>query len=309
MDKNKVIVLILSYNGKHLLDDSISSYLENNYHNFKVIVIDNGSTDGTEEYVNTKWKDIKVLRTEKNLGYSGGFNFGLDYAFNRENSEYVLITNNDVKADSKVISELVKVAKTDQNIGFVTGKVYYFDNPNIFQTVGFSEDKIKWVGGHIGINQEDKGQYDQIEERFFSDDIFILVSKKLYNEVGGYDTEFQFQAEQFDWQIRAKKIGFKIFFAPHAKIWHKDSMTIGKNSPFKTFYNVRNPLVVRLKHRDRNYLKIFFPWYLKNVVFIPLVKYSLKLQFDQSISIIKGFFSALYWWIKNRKGIADEEKI
>ena len=63
MDKNKVIVLILSYNGKHLLDDSISSYLENNYHNFKVIVIDNGSTDGTEEYVNTKWKDIKVLRT------------------------------------------------------------------------------------------------------------------------------------------------------------------------------------------------------------------------------------------------------
>jgi len=99
----KVVILILSYNGKHLLKDSISSYLANDYPNFEVIVIDNGSKDGTKEWVEQNYPGIIVLRTEKNLGYSGGFNFGLDYAFNKKNADNVLITNNDVKADNKVL--------------------------------------------------------------------------------------------------------------------------------------------------------------------------------------------------------------
>ena len=70
MDIPKVIVLILSYNGKHLLEDSISSYLKNNYPNFEVVVIDNGSTDGTKEWVEKKFPQVKVLRTKKNLKYS-----------------------------------------------------------------------------------------------------------------------------------------------------------------------------------------------------------------------------------------------
>jgi len=127
---NKVIVLILSYNGKHLLEDGITSYFANDYPIFEIVIIDNGSTDGTKEWVEKNYTDVFVLRTEKNLGYSGGFNFGLDYAFNKKNADYVLITNNDVKADSKVISELVKVAVTDPIIGFVTGKVYYYDKPD-----------------------------------------------------------------------------------------------------------------------------------------------------------------------------------
>ena len=80
----KVIVLILSYNGKYLLQDSISSYLANNYTNFEVVVIDNGSNDGTQEWVAQHYPEVFVLRTEKNLAYSGGFNFGLDYAFNQK---------------------------------------------------------------------------------------------------------------------------------------------------------------------------------------------------------------------------------
>jgi len=180
----KVIVLILSYNGKQLLEDSVSSYLANDYENFEVVVIDNGSTDGTKEYVEKNWPKVRVLRTEKNLGYSGGFNFGLEYAFDQKTADYVLITNNDVRADSRVISELVQTGESDPKIGFVTGKVYFYDQPDTLQTVGYYEDKLRWVGGHSGANEKDQGQYDRIEERFFSDDIFMLVKKKLYDEVG-----------------------------------------------------------------------------------------------------------------------------
>lgn len=297
----KIIVLILSYNGKHLLEECINSYLKNNYSNYEIAVIDNGSTDKTKEWVESKWVNVKVFRTEKNLGYSGGLNFGMDYAFKEKNADYVLITNNDVKADENVISELVKVAETNEMIGFVTGKVYYYDCPTVLQTVGYFEDPVKWIGGHLGNREEDNGQYDNTEERPFSDDIFMLVKKNVYKNVGGYDIEFKFQWEQFDWQVRAKKAGFKIYFTPEAKIWHKESMTIGKSSSFKTYFDVRNSLVIFFKHKSRPDIKKYHGQYLKNTVIIPFLKNFLKLKWNFSFAIAKGYLSAFLYGKKNKK--------
>lgn len=297
-----VKVLILSYNGKDLLEDSISSYLANTYSNFEIIVIDNGSVDGTYEYVARNFPDVKIIRTEKNLGYSGGFNLGLNYAFIKINADYVLVTNNDVKADKNVIKELVKVAKTEDRIGFVTGKVYYYDKPNILQTVGKYEDPIRWNGNHIGHREIDNGQYDIIQERAFADDVFTLVSARLYNDVGGYDENFFLQSEEFEWQARAKKFGYKIMYTPHAKIWHKESMTIGKRSAIKEYYDARNPIIVILLHKNQDYFRKFF-WnnFKKRLVrgsFVIIIKH-----FDIKMAICRwcGFFSAIWWGILNKK--------
>jgi GT2 family glycosyltransferase len=300
MKKNKVIVLILSYNGKHLLEDSISSYLENEYSNFEVVVIDNGSTDNTKEYVEDKWPEVIVLRTENNLGYSGGFNFGLDFAFYKENADYVLITNNDVKADRNVIPELVKVAETDSSIGFVTGKVYFYDQPEILQSTGKYGDSKYWRGGHRSGREKDVGQFDKVEQIDWCDDIFWLVNRNLYLKTKGYDTEFQFQAEDFDWQVRAKEIGYSIYYTPFAKIWHKESMTIGKTSSFKTYYDARNPLIVHLKHRKPREVQIYMRRQIKFQI-RSSIKYLLKLKFSYFTAIWSGYFSALFWARKNNK--------
>lgn len=297
----KVIVLILSYNGKHLLEDSISSYLANDYSNFEVVVIDNGSTDGTKEWIEQNYPEVFVLRTEKNLGYSGGFNLGLDYAFNKKNADYVLITNNDVKADSKVITELVKVAETDQKIGFVTGKVYYYDNPNTLQTVGKYEDLIRWNGEHIGNKEVDVGQYDEISERIFIDDVFTLVNKRVYLDTGGYDTNFKFQCEEYDWQARAKKLGYKSFYTPYAKIWHKESMTIGKDSAFKAYYDSRNPMLVILLHKSQEFFRKYFcKHFLMGIIRGSLVKLK-QIRPDVSFAIWSGFLSGIIWGFRNKK--------
>jgi len=304
MNLPKVIVLILSYNGKHLLYDSITSYLNNDYPNFEVIVIDNGSTDGTKEWVEKNFPNVFVLRTEKNLGYSGGFNLGLEYAFNKKNVDFVLITNNDVKADSNVIKELVKVALMDEMIGFVTGKVYFFDKPNILQTVGKKFDPILWNGGHIGNLEEDLGQYDEVCERYFADDIFTLVSKKLYFKIGGYDPTFQFQSEEYDWQARAKKAGFKIMYTPFAKIWHKESATIGKASAFKLYYDARNPFIVIMKYRSKEFIKKYFFNHVSEIIISTLVNLK-RLNFSVVIALWCGLFSAIIWGIKNKVFILD----
>ena len=92
-------MLILTYNGKTLLEDSIKSYSENSYSNFRIVVIDNGSTDGTKEYVQEQFPYVSLIRVENNRGYSGGFNVGIKYAIDEMNADYVLITNNDVIVD------------------------------------------------------------------------------------------------------------------------------------------------------------------------------------------------------------------
>jgi hypothetical protein len=298
----RVVVLILSYNGKPLLNDSVGSYLGSDYGNFTVTVIDNGSSDGTAEYVRKEFSAVHVLRTEKNLGYSGGFNLGLDHAFREKKADYVLVSNNDVKADARALRELVKVAVTDDRIGFVTGKVFYYDQPSILQTVGKKEDPVRWNGGAVGRNEKDAGQYDQVAELPFSDDIFTLVSKKLYDEVGGYDPEFFLQCEEFDWQARAKNAGYRIFYTPHAKIWHKESMTIGKSSPLKAYYDARNPMIVIMKYKPPSYFRRYF-WlhFRKDVLGSSLRVIGKGLEITKACKIWAGFFSGLRWGLANKK--------
>jgi GT2 family glycosyltransferase len=297
---SKVVVLILSYNGKHLLDDSVSSYLANDYENFEVVVIDNGSADGTLEFVKKKYPKAEVIRLEKNRGYSGGFNFGLDYAFNQKKAEYALITNNDVKVDHQIIRALVDTAEKDPSIGFVTGKAYYFDHPDTLQSVGKFEDKIRWNGEHIGSGEKDQGQHDQESERHFIDDIFMLTSKDVYHKVGGYSTEFFFEAEEYDWQARAKKAGFRIMYTPHAKLWHKESMTIGKQSAFKAYYDSRNPMLVIMLHRSRDYFRRYFWHQCRRKTRSALVSIK-QLKFKAGLNKISGIFSALWWGIRHKK--------
>lgn len=300
----KVTVLILSFNGIDLLFDSITSYLNNNYPNFDVIVIDNGSTDGTEEFVKNKWNNVRVLRTEINLKYSGGFNFGLDFCFNENNADYVLITNNDVKVDENVITELVKVSEANHNIGFTTGKVYYYDQPNILQTVGKYEDLIRWNGPHIGAKEFDKGQYDEISERHFIDDIYMLVKKRVYSELGGYDTNYEIQCEEWDWQARAKKHGIKMFYTPFAKLWHKESMTIGKKSSLKGYYDTRNPIILIYLHKNSKYFKRFILYHFwSHVIKASIKAIILDFNLKKFFKIWLGFYDGCIFTIRKNSTV------
>lgn len=296
----EVFILILSHNGKHLLYDCISSYQRNDYPNYRIVVIDNGSTDGTKEYVESTFKDIIILCTEANLNYSGGFNFGLSYAFNDNRADYALITNNDVITDTKLISSLVETAENYKKAGFVIGKVFYYEKPDTFQTVGKKYDPVVWNSGHMGKGEKDTGQYNQISERDWCDDIYWLVRREVYEKTGGYDTEFAFQGEDFDWQVRAKQLGYKIMYTPHAKLWHKESMTIGKTSPAKAYYDARNPLIVHMRYRSTDEFRRFF-----HIRFKQLMSSSLKQLYRLKVrhiwANISGLTSALRWGLRNKK--------
>lgn len=301
MSQPKVIVLILSYNGKALLLDAITSYLENDYENYEIVVIDNGSIDGTKAYVNENWPSVEVYRTDQNLGYSGGFNFGLSYAFKEKKADYVVISNNDVKADRGLVKALVNTASNDSMIGFITGKVYYFENPTVFQTVGYIENPATGEVSHKGQKEVDEGQYDADIELVNSDDVFMLVTKAVYDKVGGFDLEYFIQNEQWDWQERGKKLGYKVYYSYGAKLWHKESMTIGKQSAFKYYYDVRNTLLVIFRHKSAKQFSTYFWKSVKNHLVKGTLKHFLKGNFAHSRSAFTGFWSGFFRILRSGK--------
>ena len=297
-----VYVLTLNWNGKDITAECIESILISDYPNFKVVVIDNGSSDGSVQSLRERFgSNITILENETNLGYGRGLNVGLEFGFEKNKADYCLIMNNDTILDSRALLELALMAETEKKIGFVTGKVYIFDTSNILQTVGKREDPVRWDGGHIGNKEEDNGQYDKVCERFWADDVFILVRKKLYEEIGGYNPLFFLQCEVIDWQARAKELGYKIMYTPHAKLWHRWSWTLGRRSAKKAFYNARNPMLVILLHKSPEFFKKYFWLHFRK----DILKSSLSSMRQIKISVAAakwcGFFSGIWWGIKNRK--------
>jgi len=297
-----VYVLVLNWNGRQVTIDCVESLLRSDYPNLKIVVIDNNSSDGSVQALKATYgSSIRILQNKANLGYSGGFNVGLRFGFEENGADYCLVMNNDTVIDSRAISELVKIAESDDRFGFVTGKVYYYDKPSVLQTVGKKEDPIRWNGDHIGCGEVDRGQFDEVAERPFADDIFTLVSKKLYDDTGGYNPMFFLQGEEYDWQARAKKHGYKIIFTPSAKLWHRESWALGKQSPKKAYYDARNPLLVILLHKSPEFFRRYF-WlcFRKDIFKSSLI--SLKQgQVAQALAKWRGFFSAVMWGLSNKR--------
>lgn len=297
-----VYVLTLNWNGKQITIECVESILKSDYPNYKVVVIDNGSTDGSAEVLRNKFgNQIIVIENGANLGYARGFNVGLKFGFKENNADYCLVMNNDTIIDPKAIIELVKVAESYEETGFVTGKVYYYDRPKVLQTVGKKVDPVRWSGGHIGNREEDRGQHDEICERYFADDIFTLVSRDLYYETEGYNPLFFLQGEEYDWQARAKKLGYKIMYTPYAKLWHKESWTLGKESAKKAYYDARNPMLVILLHKSPSFFKRYF-WlhFRKDVLKSSLVSLK-KGRISIAIAKWRGFLSGIGWGFRNNK--------
>ena len=253
----QVYVLTLNWNGKRWLGECLDAILSMAYPSFQTVVIDNGSTDGSAEYVRVNYPTVHLLENGANLGYARGFNVGLRYSFEQRDADYCLVMNNDTKIDKKALSALVQVAESHDRVAFVTGKVYCYDRPNVLQTVGKVDQPVIIVAPDIGAQEEDCGQHDSVIERSFVDDVFSLVSRQLYADIGGYDEQFFLQCEEYDWQWRAKERGWHIFYTPYAKLWHHGSLTMGGGSnAISSYFLARNLVVVMARHtRGRRFAR------------------------------------------------------
>ncbi|MDD5192298.1 MAG: glycosyltransferase family 2 protein [Candidatus Nanoarchaeia archaeon] len=243
MKKPLVHIIILNWNGKEDTIECINSVKKIDYPNYKIILVDNGSTDNSVKVFKKKYPSIKIIKNKENLGYAEGNNVGIRYAL-KNKADYVLILNNDTVVDKHFLTELVKVAESDDEIGIVGPKVYNYGT-NKIQFLGIKN--LFWnlvlYRKVVGRNKEDKGQFDYFTDVDFVAGCSTLIKSKVMRKVGLFDKELFLYCEDVDFFIRAKKKGYQLKVAPDSHIWHKGSATSKKVSGFVRYYIARNNFI------------------------------------------------------------------
>jgi len=262
--REKVSIILLNWNGGEFTKPCIESLNQISYFNYDIIVVDNGSTDGSADMLKMAFTNIILLKNEKNLGFTGGNNIGIKYAL-EHGADYVLILNNDTIVDKNFLSEMVRVLESDRQIGMVTCKIFSYDDPKKILYAGGVVNKMTLKSKHISKCEKDNGKYSVMREIDFITGCCMLVRKALIEKIGAFDEKFFAYAEDLDWSLRTLKADYKLIYAPSAKLWHKESASVRKNTlgrskgtatPFQYYLVNRNRIFILKKHG--NIINYFF---------------------------------------------------
>jgi GT2 family glycosyltransferase len=239
----KVAVLVLNYNGKHHLDECLRSLRIQNYGNYEVYVVDNGSVDGSVEYVRESFPWVKIIAFDENFGFSKAYN----KAVRMLDFELIAFLNNDTKVKEDWLKELVLCLVEDESVATVGSKMLLYGSPKLLNHAG---TKITLIGGGLSL-----GAFEQDSERYNAKQIAgavcggaMLVRKKYFLEIGGFDEDFFAYFEDVDLCWRAWLYGFKVMYCPASVVQHKLGGSFGKKNPSKTFLGVRNRLMTIFKN-------------------------------------------------------------
>ena len=243
MPQKNVHIIVLNWNGKDDTIECLKSLQQINYDNYKIIVIDNGSEDSSVFEIKKNFPEIKIIENKKNLGFAGGNNIGMKYAVENK-ADYILLINNDTTVDKDFLLELVEAGELDKKIGAVGSKIYFHSEPN---RIWFAGGKVNWLknkGTHLGLNQIDDGQYNEISEVDYLTGCCLLIKREVIEKIGVLAEDYFLYYEDTDFSARVKNAGYKIMYVPKSKIYHKISRSTKPGSPSYIYYHVRNGLVM-----------------------------------------------------------------
>lgn len=244
-----VSIIIPHLNGKHHLDDCLGSLRRQTFTEFEVILVDNGSTDGSQTYTRTRFPEVKLLELNKNLGFTGACNAG----YNFSTGDFIILLNNDTEVDPRWLETLVEAFDRVPQAGSVASKMLLFDQRNVIHTAGdyYRSDGIP---GNRGVWQADVGQYDQESFVFSACGGAAAYRRELLAEIGFLDDDFFFSCEDIDLAWRVNLAGFRVLYTPDAVVYHKLKASAG-SGPTSSYYDGRNFLYIIWKNYPSSLLR------------------------------------------------------
>jgi GT2 family glycosyltransferase len=240
-----VSVVILNWNGSAFIKGCLDSVFAQDYRNLEIIVVDNGSSDGSQEIIREDYGDVVLIETGQNLGFGGGNNIGID----RAGGKYVLILNNDAELDPACIGEMKRALETDGRFGACASRIEVTSLPDTLDAAGIAifPDGLSIGRGRL----EAAGKYGQEEEVFFASGCCALYRKEMLEDIAlskeYYDEDFFAYADDTDLGWRARLRGWRCIYAPSAKAWHLHSASAGNYSAFKAYLVERNRMWLMIK--------------------------------------------------------------
>lgn len=264
-------VIIPNWNGKHLLKTCLSSLKNQTFSNFETIVVDNGSTDGSVEYIKRYFSKIKIVALDKNYGFAKAINIGI----NKSQGNYLILLNNDTEADKDSLNYLVKAAKKYPEVGFVATKMLNFYHRNIIDSAG---DYIDEVGhaNNIGLGEKDGPKFNKGGYLFLVTGGGSLLKRQVLEKVGLFDEHYFAYMEDVDLCLRAQLAGFKGWYEPKAKIFHIHKATSSKNHQLLEYLQFRNMTQTIIKDFPTSILLKKWRWLKIILVHFNTIFYQLK---------------------------------
>lgn len=260
-----VDIIIPHYNGVQILDQCLLTLEKTTYPNYRVTIVDNGTTDESLRLATSKYKWIEVVSPGENLGYAGGCNFG----FWKTHGKYVVFLNNDTEQEPDWLLKLVEFAETDEKIGALQPKILSIQARNrgerVFDYAGAAGGLIDNLGypysrGRVfDTLEQDRGQYDDIREIFWASGTAMFMRRSVGESIGVFDEDFFAHMEEIDLCWRMLLAGYKVYAVPQSVIYHYGGATLPMGNPRKVYLNHRNNLVMLIKNRAFSRLVLTLP--------------------------------------------------
>jgi GT2 family glycosyltransferase len=292
-EKQPLVSLItINYNSLKVTTEMLDSVRKLSYPNLEVIVIDNASIESPESRLKKEYPEIIFIRSDENIGFSGGNNLGIQVS----KGEFLYFINNDTELVEGSIERLVSLFNNVEALGAVSPMIYH--HPDLHA----QKDKLIQYAGTtlvssltarnktIGAGEIDKGRLNEPYPTAYTHGAAMMVPRSVVQKVGMMPEDFFLYYEEIDWCEQIREAGFQIYVEPRAKIYHKESISVGKMNTIKTYYLTRNRILFIRRHRTGFEIFLFSLFLILFTLPKNLFLYLIKGDGRHARAFIKGIF-------------------
>ena len=284
--KKELSIITINYNGLKDTCALIESIPFND--KMEVIVVDNASDNQEADQISSRFPHVKVIKSDKNLGFAGGNNLGIKAS----TGKFIFLINNDTYFEDFNVRALIDRLNASSDIGIVCPKIRFAWSPKPIQFAGYTPlSNITIRNQAIGFGEEDHGQYETAHPTPYAHGAAMLIKREAIDKVGLMPECYFLYYEELDWSMMFTRAGYQIWYDPKCTVYHKESQATGQHSPLRTYYITRNRLLL-IKRNYHGMTKWLSYIYIIGIVGVrDILRYLFTGRFSHTKATSQGILS------------------